>query len=133
MPAVSALIFVGLLTLFCLLAQVLYTYYYYGLAYGWSANRSTDKELDQLGVRIRNTLQNQVETIAFAAPVLAAAAILQVSSEAITLAAFIHVIARACFIAFYYSGIPYTRLPAWAIGWMAIAYIAYELLMTGAL
>lgn len=123
-----ALVYFGVLTIVILMVEVMYTYAHFGKAFGFSSNRPTDASRSALGVRIQRTYQNHVESAAYGVPVLAAAAFMGVATPGVQLAALLFVIGRAAFAPLYYTGIPFIRLPAWGMGWISIAYIAYVLL-----
>jgi uncharacterized MAPEG superfamily protein len=111
-----------------MMVEVLYTYAYFGKSFGFSSNRPTGASRSELGVRIQRTYQNHIESAAYGVPVLTAAAYIGVQSAGVELAALLFVIGRAAFAPLYYTGIPFVRLPAWGMGWMSIAYIAYALI-----
>lgn len=123
-----ALVYFGVLTIVLLMVEVMYTYSYFGKSFGWSSNRPTDASRSALGVRIQRTFQNHVESAAYGVPILAAAAFMGVANPGVQLAALLFVIGRAAFAPLYYTGIPFIRLPAWGMGWISIAYIAYALI-----
>ena len=124
-----ALVAFGFLTLMYLFVDLAYTYRFFGLAYGWSSNRTSNKVLPPIGQRIKNTFQNQVESATYIVPVFAAAAITGLEHQGAELAAVIVIGARALFGPLYYTGLPFARVPAWAVGWVATAYISVIVLM----
>ena len=128
MTPILALVLFGVLTICLLLIEVMYTYAHFGTKFGYSSNRPVGAERSPLGVRIQRTFQNHVEAAAYAVPVLVAAAILDPPHQDIEIAALTFIIGRTLFAPLYYSGIPFIRLPAWGMGWISIAYIAYALL-----
>ena len=78
---------------------------------------------------IKSAYQNQVESAAYAVPVLAVAALVDLQSAGAQLAAMLLVVGRAAFAVLYYSGIPFVRVPAFALGSLSILFIAYKLMM----
>lgn len=123
-----ALVYFGALTIVLLMVEVMYTYSYFGTAFGWSSNRPADASRSALGIRIQRTFQNHIESAAYGVPVLGAAALMGVVTPGVQVAALLFVVGRAAFAPLYYSGIPFIRLPAWGMGWISIAYIAFVLI-----
>ncbi len=127
-----ALVLFGILTIILLFIEINFTYLTKGFGYGFSSNRDPDTDYSPLAIRIKRTYQNQVESAAYAVPVLAAAAISGLENSGAELAAHLFIIGRVLFGALYYTGIPFVRVPAFGLGVLSIAYIAYILLTTGA-
>ena len=112
--------------------EALYTYYYYGFAYGFSSNRDkTAKPRTKFGLRVERTLQNQLESGALAIPVLGAAAISGLESSAALTAGIIYVLMRVAFVALYYAGVPMIRGAVWTVGNLSLLYIVYILVASG--
>ncbi len=123
MNYISALSAFTLITIVYLLIEVAYTYRTFGFGFGWSSNRPP-RERSPLGNRIRNALQNQVESATYIVPALGAAAAVGLEHQGAEIAALIIVIGRVLFAPLYYSGVPFIGLPAWGAGWLGSAYIA---------
>ncbi len=127
MDFTTALVAFALITLLYLFVELGFTYAYHGFGHGWSSNRAR-VENPPLGRRIKNTYQNQIESAAYILPVLTAAAATGLDHQGAEIAALLIVLGRATFGPLYYTGIPVIRLPAWGLGWMGSAYIAFALL-----
>ncbi len=128
MTFTTALVAFAVISLIYLMIEVFYTYHTFGTGYGWSSNRKTEKELPDLGKRIKNTLQNQVESATYIVPVLTVAIATGLEHSGAEIAALLIVIGRAAFGPLYYTGVPFIRIPAWGLGWISTAYIAVILL-----
>ena len=127
MSFITALILYGLLTLVLIGNEIFYTYATQGFGFGFSANRKV-VEKSPLGLRIQRTYQNQVESAAYAVPVLAAGAFSGLQGAGPELAALLLVAGRAAFAVLYYTGIPFIRVPAFLVGSLSTLYIAYSVL-----
>ena len=130
MSLITALILFGLLTLVLVGVEIMYTYATQGFGYGFSANRGESKR-SALGLRIQRTYQNQVESTAYAVPILAAAAVSGLQGDGVELAALLLVVGRAAFALLYYSGVPFIRVPAFLLGTLSTLFIAYSLFISG--
>lgn len=126
-----ALVLFALISLVYLLVEVGYTYAHFGFGFGYSSNRPVGAERSPIGVRIQRTLQNQVETAAYAVPVLTVAAVTGFEGAGTAVAAGLFVLGRAAFGPLYWTGIPFIRIPAWGMGWISIAWIALAMLAGG--
>jgi len=62
-------------------------------------------------------------------PVLAAAAVTGLQSGSAETAALPFVIGRIAFALLYYTGIPFARVPAFALATLSTFYIAYAMLV----
>jgi uncharacterized MAPEG superfamily protein len=130
MAFTTALVLFGLLTIIMLSLEIATTYATQGFGYGFSSNRTTATETSPLAMRIKRAYQNQVESASYAVPVLAAAAVMGLQSPGAQTAAMLLVIGRVAFAILYYSGIPFIRVPAFALGTVSTLYIAFVLLTT---
>ena len=128
MDFTTALITFGAISLIYLFIQVNFTYAYFGFGYGWSSNRKTDKVLSPIGKRIANTWQNQVESASYIVPVLGMAAFTGLEHSGAQTAALLIVLGRAAFGPLYWTGVPFLRIPAWALAFFSTAYVTYVLL-----
>ena len=129
MDFTTAILCIGLISIIMLVVEVNFTYAAQGTAYGWSANRPT-VEISPLGQRIKNAYANQVESISYTLPALAAAAITDLQHAGAHTAALIIVLGRAIFGPLYYSGIPYGRLVGFGMGTIGSIYLYIVLLMS---
>lgn len=129
MEYVTAIYALGAISFVLLLIEVNYTYASQGTDFGWSANRP-EVTLSPLGQRIKNAYGNQVESIAYTLPVLAAAALSDAEIVGGTTAALIMVIGRAIYGPLYISGIPYARLVGFGMGTLSAAYLLVTLALT---
>ena len=111
--------------------EITFTYATKGFAYGFSSNRSAAGENSAFMIRIKRALANTTEAAAYGVPILAVAALTDLQSESAELAALLFVIGRAAYTLLYYSGIPFIRVPAFALGTLSIFYIAYVLGTSG--
>jgi uncharacterized MAPEG superfamily protein len=126
----SALIWFSILTLIMISFEIFFTYATLGFGYGFSSNRAA-VEISPLATRIKRALQNQTESAVYIVPVLAAGAVMGVQGQGVETAALLIVLARAAFALLYYSGIPFARVPAFALGTVSTLYIAYVLVTVG--
>ena len=131
MVFITALVLFGLLTVVMLFIEINFTYLTQGFSHGFSSNRNTTTEYSPLARRIKNAYQNQIEAAAYGVPILAAAAISGLQSGNAELAAHLFILGRAAFAVLYYSGIPFIRVPAFAVATLSIIYIGYALLSSG--
>ena len=129
MDYTTALIIFGLLTLVMVFIEIMMTYATQGFGFGFSSNRSTQVELSPLALRIQRAYRNQVESAAYGVPVLAAAAVTGLQSGSAETAALPFVIGRIAFALLYYTGIPFARVPAFALATLSTFYIAYAVLV----
>ena len=125
MDFTTALAAFAAISLVYLFIQVNFTYAYFGFGYGWSSNRKTDKVLNPIGKRIANTWANQAESAAYIVPALGVAAITGLEHNGAQTAALLIVIGRAAFGPLYYTGVPFLRIPAWALAFFSTVYLAY--------
>ncbi len=131
MVFITALVLFSILTIIMLFIEINFTYLTQGFGYGFSSNRSTTTEFSPLALRIKNAYRNQIEATAYGVPILTAAAISGLQSGNAELATHLFVLGRAAFVILYYTGIPFARVPAFAIATLSIVYIAYALLSSG--
>jgi len=128
MTFLSLLLLYALIFTFLVFFEALYTYYYYGFAYGFSSNRDkTAKPRTKFGLRVERTLQNHLENGALAIPVLGAAAISGLESSAAMTAGIIYILMRVAFVVLYYTGVPMIRGGVWTVGNLSLLYIVYVL------
>lgn len=132
MSYLDVLVAYALLTVFLLQMDIFYTYAHYGFAFGFSSNRNPSKPRGRFGLRIQRTLQNQIESSAYAVPVLVAAALTGLQSPLAQAAAGVFLASRLAFAALYYLGVPFVRALAFAAGVASILVIAYALFAAGA-
>lgn len=129
MAFTTALIAFGIITLLMLGLEIMTTYATQGFSFGFSANRAI-VDRPPLALRIQRAYQNQIEAAAYGVPILAAAALTNLQFGGAELAALLFVVGRGAFAVLYFTGIPFIRLPAFMLGTLSIAYIAYGLLTT---
>jgi len=127
MTFITALIVFGGITLAMLGLEIMTTYATQGFAFGFSSNRAI-VERSAFALRVQRAYQNQIESAAYAVPVLAAAAIYGLQGDGVETAALLFVIGRAAFALLYYSGISFIRVPAFLVSNLSIIYIIYALL-----
>ena len=127
MDYTAALLSLGLISILMLVVEVNFTYATQGTKFGWSNNRP-DVEYSALAMRIKNAYGNQVESISYTAPVLAAAALSGLDHSGAEIAALVMVVGRAIYGPLYYAGIPYARLVGFGMGTVSTLYIIAILL-----
>lgn len=131
MSFTSALVYFGLITVAMLFVEIMFTYATQGFAFGLSSDRGASTEYSKLALRIKRAYQNQIESAAYAVPVLVAAAVLGLKDSNAELAALVLVSGRALFAVLYYSGIPLVRLIGFGMGTLSTLYIVYALMSSG--
>jgi len=131
MDAMTALLLFAIITLSTLTFEILFTYGTKGFLYGFSANRQA-VEKTGLARRIERVYGNQTESASYVVPVLAAAAIMGAEGTGVSLAALLIILGRAGFALSYYTGIPFIRVPFFALTTVSTLYIAFVLLMMNA-
>ena len=122
MSILSALALFGLLTLVLIMIEIMYTYATQGFGFGFSSNRP-QVELSAFGIRMKRTLQNQVESAAYIVPALTSAQIAGLHGTNVEVAALLIVCGRTAYAALYYSGIPFIRVPAFILGTLPSMYL----------
>jgi uncharacterized MAPEG superfamily protein len=127
MTFTTALLAYGLMTLALIGFEIMFTYATKGFAYGFSSNRQA-VDVTGFAMRVKRTLQNHIEAGAYGIPVLAVGAVMAVEGAGVELAALLFVLGRGAFVLLYYTGIPFVRVPAFAMGTLSILYIAITLL-----
>ncbi len=96
---------------------------------GWGlGSRDAPMELSALQGRFARTVQNQTEAILMFAPLMLLAIILERTSETTALAAWLVMIGRGAFIAFYLTGTFGLRSAAYAVGMTGTVITAYALI-----
>lgn len=124
----TALLSFGVITLALVGFEIMFTYATQGFAYGFAADRP-QVALSPFAQRVKRALQNHIEAAAYVAPVLAAAALLDVRGGGVEIAAMLIVIGRAAFPVLYYTGITFIRVPAFVLGTFPTLYIALAALL----
>lgn len=127
MEIVTGLVVLGVLTIALVGMDIMYTYYRKGFLFGFSSNREVYQP-DPFGLRIKRTLQNQVEANAYIVPVLAAAAFVGGDQPWLGAATAVVVYGRLAYAVLYYSGISFIRVPAFVMGTVGTLYVALRLL-----
>lgn len=122
MSPTTALACFGLLTLALVATEIMYTYATQGFGFGFSSNRP-QVELSAFGVRMKRTLQNHVESAAYIVPALASAQFSGLQGSNVALAAALIVVGRVAYVALYYSGIPFIRVPAFTLATLSSMYL----------
>ncbi len=122
MEFTTALFSLGLITVLMLNVEVLYTYATQGLGFGMASNRPK-AEFSALAQRIKNAYGNQVESMTYTMPVLAAAALSGLEHSGAETAALVLVLGRAIYGPLYYSGIPYARLVGFGMATLSTIYL----------
>ena len=128
MDTTTALIVFAGITLFAMATEIMYTYATRGLAFGFSSNRAV-VEKTGLARRIERAYLNQTESAAYIVPALAAASLLDVQTAGIGIAAALIVFGRAGFIATYYTGVSFIRVPFFVCGSFGSLYVVFSVLM----
>lgn len=118
----TALAALAVLTIGLVGMDIMYTYYRKGFAFGFSSNRAP-YDPDPFGLRIKRTLQNQVESSAYTIPVLVGAALLGADLPGLQAAAAVIVIGRIGYAAMYYTGLPFLRVPFFVMGTLGSLYL----------
>lgn len=126
MDFTTAILSLGVISVVMLIIEVNFTYATQGLAFGWSSNRP-QVEYSDLAMRIKNSYNNQVESISYTLPVLVAAALLGVEHAGAETAALFIVIGRAIYGPLYYTGIPYARLIGFGMATVSTLYLIFIL------
>lgn len=88
-----ALLAFGVMTIATVGVEILYTYATQGFAYGFAAKRP-ETTFSDFALQLKKAYNNQVETAAYAVPILAAAAFLQLQSDLALFAAWAFIVAR---------------------------------------
>jgi uncharacterized MAPEG superfamily protein len=123
MTLTVALLSFGLITLFALGVEIMYTYATQGIGFGFSSNRPA-VNLSPLGRRIGRAYTNQAESAAYIVPILAAGAVMELATPLAQTAALVIVAGRAWFVLFYYTGLPFVRLIGFLGGSMGTLVVA---------
>jgi len=131
MTYITALTLYSLLTLIMLTIEIMMTYAAQGFSYGFSSNRSTTTEHSPIALRIQRAYRNQVESVAYGVPILAAAALSGLESSSAETAALLFVVGRAAYAVLYYSGVTFIRVPAFMLSTLSTLYIAYAIFSSG--
>ena len=122
MDLTTALIWFGLITVVVLTLDIWFTYLTKGFGYGFSSNRSGG-ERTGLGLRLQRSLQNQMESAAYVVPALGAGIFLGLDGQGVQIAALLIVLGRAAFLPLYWTGVPFIRVPAFAVAILGSVYI----------
>lgn len=124
MSALTGLFAFAALSIVLVSFSVLYTYASLGFGYGFSANRP-EVAKSAFYQRLNRTYMNHVENAALAVPLLAGIALLGLDSPEIRTGVLLLILARIGFAVGYLSGIPYARLPFFAVGSLTSLYLLY--------
>lgn len=131
MDAITALTALGMLTLILIGVEVITVYATKGFAYGFSANRAP-AEYAGLRKRVENIYRNQIESVTYMAPVLAATALLGLDTQPdagiVPMLIAIMVWARVGFAAAYFTGLPFVRVPFFGAGTMTTLILGFIIL-----
>lgn len=120
----TAIALLGLITLVTIATEIMFTYATLGFGYGFSSNRPAT-EKSAAGVRVERVYRNQVESIAYTVPALAAVALLGLEGAGASLAALLIVLGRAGFVLMYYTGLPFARVPFFGLATVSSLYLIY--------
>lgn len=125
MSFINALAGFGLITLAIVGLSIMHTYATRGFGFGFSSNRPQSGQT-AFEIRLGRTLQNHTESAAYVVPALLAAQFSGVEGAMPSLAAMIIVIGRALFAPLYLSGVPFIRVPAFAMGSLPSLYLLIQ-------
>ena len=109
----------GLITFATIGFEILFTYATQGFGFGFSAQRPVI-ERSGFALRVERIYRNQVESAAYVVPALGVAALMDLT---VGLACLLIVIGRAGFVLTYYTGIPFIRVPFFALASFPSLYI----------
>lgn len=130
MSLLTALALFGVITLALVGFEIMFTYATQGFGFGFSSNRP-QVELSPFAIRVKRTLQNQIESAAYIVPALAAAHFAGLRGGGVELAALLIVVGRAAFALLYYTGVPFIRVPAFVMVNLSCIYLFF-LVLSGA-
>lgn len=131
MEFTTAIFALGAISIVMLLIEVNFTYATQGFVYGWAANRDPSVEFSPLARRIKQAYQNQVDSISYTVPLLAAAAFIGLEHSGAQTAALLIVCGRALYGALYYTGIPYARLVGFGMATLSSLYLLIVIASSG--
>lgn len=124
-----ALFSYGIMTMATVGVEIMFTYATQGFGYGFAARRP-ETTFSPFAQQLKKAYNNQVETAAYAVPILIAAALIQLQSETAQIAAAVFIVARAFYIVLYLTGVSFLRVPPFLIAQTALLYIAYVLMIS---
>lgn len=119
------LFYTGFITFTLIFFQGLQVPLHYGFKWGLG-NRDVPQEPTIFMQRIERTLNNQIQAMAIAVPVLLTLVLYPQAQSAVTqTGAWVFLFGRIAFSIIYLIGIPYVRSAAWGvgvIGWLMMVY-----------
>jgi len=122
MEFTTALLWYGLTSAVIVGFDIMFTYATKGFGYGFSSKREGGARTG-FGLRLQRSLQNQAESAAYIIPALGAGALLGLEGQGVGIAALFIVIGRALFAPAYWTGIPFLRVPFFAMASFGAFYI----------
>ena len=128
MLAETGLLALGFLTLMVVGIEIMFTYATQGFAYGFSSNRPA-VDVSPFAQRMKRVLQNQVECAAYAVPILAAVALVGLNDTAVQTAVAVCVVGRLAYVVFYYTGLPFARVPFFLAANLALLFLSYRVVL----
>ncbi len=129
-PAIALALF-GLITFATIAFEVMYGYLILGFGYGFSSKRPVI-ERSGFPLRIERVYRNQVESAAYIVPAIAAAAILGLEGSLIATTCTVILIGRVGFSLAYYTGLPFLRVPFFAMGSFGSLILIYQVVAQSA-
>jgi uncharacterized MAPEG superfamily protein len=123
MTPITALAAFALTSIAMIGFEIMYTYATQGFSFGFSANRP-NVTLSPFAIRVKRALQNQTESAMYIVPLIAAVQFLELTGGGVTLALSLIVFGRMAFVALYYTGITFIRVPAFVCGTVPSIYLA---------
>lgn len=123
MTPITALAAFALTSIAMIGFEIMYTYATQGFSFGFSANRP-NVTLSPFAIRVKRALQNQTESAMYIVPLIAAVQLLGLTGDGVTLALSLIVFGRMAFVALYYTGITFIRVPAFVCGTVPSIYLA---------
>ncbi|WP_049833583.1 MAPEG family protein [Octadecabacter temperatus] len=127
MTPITALAAFALMSIAMIGFEIMYTYATQGFGYGFSANRP-NVTFSPFAIRVKRALQNQTESAMYIVPLIAAVQLLGLTGNGISLALALIIFGRMAFVALYYTGIPFIRVPAFVCGTVPSIYLAIMVL-----
>jgi uncharacterized MAPEG superfamily protein len=128
MSFTTAIALFGLITLMLISTEIMYTYATQGFGFGFSSNRP-QPVLSAFGLRLKRTLQNQIESSAYVVPALAAAQFTGLQGHGAAVAALLIVVGRAAFALLYLTGVPFIRVPAFVAATFSSLFLLAQVLL----
>jgi uncharacterized MAPEG superfamily protein len=127
MTPITALAAFALTSIAMIGFEIMYTYATQGFGFGFSANRP-NVTLSPFALRIKRALQNQTESAMYIVPLIVAVQLLGLTGSGVALALSLIVFGRMAFVALYYTGISFIRVPAFVCGTVPSIYLAITVL-----